>query len=151
MDTPPREQTPQTPVCRCTRSGCTPAKRTLLEISPAKCTPKMEGGSVLFRNTTTHLPTQVHTHSPTTYHPPTHLPIHLTTGSLNTEDLGTTEHSRNSNVGKFSHSLAPFYLTFRHRASCILGQAFHYSPVNAFYIFNQKYISLSDICLTVHH
>jgi hypothetical protein len=28
-------------------------------------------------------------------------------------------------------------LTFRHRASCILGQAFHYSPQNAFYIFNQ--------------
>ena len=30
------------------------------------------------------------------------------------------------------------YLTFRHRASCILGQAFHYSPENAFYIFNQQ-------------
>ena len=42
-------------------------------------------------------------------------------------------------------------LTFRHRASCILGQAFHCSPENAFYIFNHKYISLSDICLTVHH
>ena len=28
-------------------------------------------------------------------------------------------------------------LTFRHRASCILGQAFHYSPENAFYVFNQ--------------
>ena len=28
-------------------------------------------------------------------------------------------------------------LTFRHRASCILGQAFHYSSENAFYIFNQ--------------
>ena len=28
-------------------------------------------------------------------------------------------------------------LTFRHHASCILGQAFHYSPENAFYIFNQ--------------
>ena len=26
-----------------------------------------------------------------------------------------------------------FILTFRHRASCILGQAFHYSPENAFY------------------
>ena len=25
-------------------------------------------------------------------------------------------------------------LTFRHRASCILGQAFHYSPENAFHI-----------------
>ena len=42
-------------------------------------------------------------------------------------------------------------LTFRHRASWILGQALHYSPENAFYIFNQQYISLSDICLTVHH
>ena len=29
-------------------------------------------------------------------------------------------------------------LTFRHRASCILGQAFHYSPENASYIFNQQ-------------
>ena len=29
-------------------------------------------------------------------------------------------------------------LTFRHRAFFILGQAFHYSPENAFYIFNQK-------------
>ena len=43
-------------------------------------------------------------------------------------------------------------LIFRHRASCILGQAFHYSPENAFHIyFINKYISLSDICLTVHH
>ena len=32
-----------------------------------------------------------------------------------------------------------FYrLTFRHRASCILGQAFHYFPENVFYIFNQQ-------------
>ena len=30
------------------------------------------------------------------------------------------------------------HLTFRHRASCVLGQAFHYSPDNAFYIFNQQ-------------
>ena len=41
-------------------------------------------------------------------------------------------------------------LTFRHRASSILGQAFHYCPENAFY-FNQQIYSLSDICLTVHH
>ena len=33
---------------------------------------------------------------------------------------------------------SPQALTFRHRASCILGQAFHYSPENAFYIFNQQ-------------
>ena len=31
-----------------------------------------------------------------------------------------------------------FALTFRHRASCILGQAFHYSPENAFYISNEQ-------------
>ena len=31
-----------------------------------------------------------------------------------------------------------FPLTFRLRDSCILGQAFHYSPENAFYIFNQQ-------------
>ena len=29
-------------------------------------------------------------------------------------------------------------LNFRQRASCILWQAFHYSPENAFYIFNQQ-------------
>ena len=29
-------------------------------------------------------------------------------------------------------------LNFRHRASCILGQAFRYTSENAFYIFNQK-------------
>jgi len=29
-------------------------------------------------------------------------------------------------------------LTFRHRASCILGQAIRYSPENAFYIFNRQ-------------
>jgi len=30
------------------------------------------------------------------------------------------------------------HLTFRQRASWILGQAFHYSPENTFYIFNQQ-------------
>ena len=30
------------------------------------------------------------------------------------------------------------HLTFRHRASSILGQAFRYSPEKAFYIFNQQ-------------
>jgi len=89
MDTPPREQTPQSRVYMCTRSGCTPAKRTLLETSPAKCNPKMEGGSVLFRNTATHLPKYPPIHPL----PTTHLPTYL------------------SNVGKFSHSWASFYLT----------------------------------------
>ena len=32
----------------------------------------------------------------------------------------------------------PGILTFRRRASCILGQAFHYSPEKAFYVFNQQ-------------
>ena len=31
-----------------------------------------------------------------------------------------------------------FSLTFRNRVSSILGQAFRYSPQNAFYIFNQQ-------------
>ena len=38
--------------------------------------------------------------------------------------------------GYRAHCSSP--LTFRHRASCILGQAFHYSPEIAFYIFNQQ-------------
>ena len=33
-------------------------------------------------------------------------------------------------------------LTFRHRASCIQGQAFRYYPENAFYIFNQQIYSI---------
>jgi len=33
---------------------------------------------------------------------------------------------------------ADVMLNFRHRAYCILGQAFHFSPENAFYIFNQQ-------------
>ena len=36
------------------------------------------------------------------------------------------------------HIPTEWHLTYRHRASCILGQAFHYSPENAFYIFNQQ-------------
>jgi len=39
-------------------------------------------------------------------------------------------------LGKRMLSTLP--LTFRHLASCILGQAFRYSPENAFYIFNQQ-------------
>ena len=52
-----------------------------------------------------------------------------------------------------SSGIALFVLiNFWHRASCILGQAFHYSPENAFFIYLiNKYISLSDICLTMHH
>ena len=39
-----------------------------------------------------------------------------------------------------THACSPctIHLTFRYRASCILGQALHYSPENAFYIFNRQ-------------
>jgi len=40
--------------------------------------------------------------------------------------------------GKACMKLRIGSLNFRHRASCILGQAFHCSPENAFYIFNQQ-------------
>ena len=36
------------------------------------------------------------------------------------------------------HSNYSCVLTFRHRASCVIGQAFRYSPENAFYVFNQQ-------------
>ena len=36
------------------------------------------------------------------------------------------------------YTVAAFTLNFKHRASCILGQAFRYSPENASYIFNQQ-------------
>ena len=42
-------------------------------------------------------------------------------------------------------------LTFRHRASCILGQAFTILQRTLFIYLIDRYISLSDICLTVHH
>ena len=49
----------------------------------------------------------------------------------------TAERTRTQSLGrKLLLLLIP--LTFRDRASCILGQAFHYSPENAFYIFNQQ-------------
>ena len=38
----------------------------------------------------------------------------------------------------FSDFILNMPLTFRHHASCILGQAFRYPPENAFYIFNQQ-------------
>ena len=38
-------------------------------------------------------------------------------------------------------------LTFRHRASCILGQAFHYSSENTFYIFNQQIYLIAWPCI----
>ena len=40
-------------------------------------------------------------------------------------------------------------LTFRHRASCTLGQAFRYSPENAFYIFILPIFRSTRLCVTV--
>ena len=48
------------------------------------------------------------------------------------------EQSIDISMGIFNCMLPAARLTFRHRASCILGQAFHYSPENASYIFNQQ-------------
>ena len=59
--------------------------------------------------------------------------------------LGGTDTRASGIRGSFPHLLKyqdfcsiNSVLTFRHRASCILGQAFHYSPEKAFYIFNQQ-------------
>ena len=53
---------------------------------------------------------------------------HHFNGALNREQIAEHTNSEHETEN----------LTFRHRASCILGQAFHYSPENAFYIFNQQ-------------
>ena len=47
-------------------------------------------------------------------------------------------HYGNLRRANFSAYISTSPLTFRHRASCILGQGFRYSPENAFYIFNQQ-------------
>ena len=38
-------------------------------------------------------------------------------------------------------------LTFRHRASCILGQVFHYSPENTFYVQGGSNMAGTDLCV----
>ena len=50
------------------------------------------------------------------------------------------KHSKMAEMTWWTKAVRPStpILTFRHRASCILGQAFRYSPENAFYIFNQQ-------------
>jgi hypothetical protein len=50
-----------------------------------------------------------------------------------------------------SHSLFVFSLTFRHRASSIYDRRFATLQRTLFIYLINKYISLSDICLTVHH
>ena len=72
--------------------------------------------------------------------------IFLIVSSSSSQAIALFDGTRHSSENSLKQEL-----TFRHHASCILGQVFHYSPENAFYIFNHKYISLSDICLTVHH
>ena len=42
-------------------------------------------------------------------------------------------------------------LTFRHRASCILGQTIHYSPENAFYIQGGSNMTGTDLCVNKPH
>ena len=60
-------------------------------------------------------------------------------GSRNVMTIKTTVDKEPKNKsGQLIYCEAGRRLTFRHRASCILGQAFHYSPQNAFYIFNQQ-------------
>ena len=48
-------------------------------------------------------------------------------------------------------SFKTMYLTFRHRASYIEGRRFATLQRTLFIYLINKYISLSDICLTVHH
>ena len=59
----------------------------------------------------------------------------LMMGAIDTRNMWS-----NFAVNKHLHTVASRWilLTFRQGASCILGKAFHYSPENAFYIFNQQ-------------
>ena len=67
-------------------------------------------------------------------------PNTLRTGDANLRFYITTAQDgwRKSAFLTLACFLCTIHLTFRHRASCILGQAFNYSPENAFYIFNQQ-------------
>ena len=67
--------------------------------------------------------------------------IGRTVADARTGTTGTVAQWKKSRTAFFAVHLSfhAFYpLTFRHRASCILGQAFHCSPENAFYVFNQQ-------------
>ena len=59
----------------------------------------------------------------------------------------------NSRFASFYTACLWKYLSFNLWTPYVLyiGQVFRYSPENAFYTLINKYISLSDICLTVHH
>ena len=62
--------------------------------------------------------------------------IPVTTGKTNSLKMHNISWCAMLCVTLFSIQLCT--LTFRHRASSIQGQAFRYSPENAFYIFNQQ-------------
>ena len=76
------------------------------------------------------------------------LPLHVLNVTDSTLEATTIEEL--ASRGKATTSLA---LIFNLYALCVLytGQALRYSPENAFIYITNKYISLSDICLTVHH
>ena len=67
-----------------------------------------------------------------------HLPVQLTPLSWRKRQRVHLTHWHLSNMLHTVTSQNTVPLSFRHHASCILGQAFHYSPENAFYIFNQQ-------------
>ena len=55
-------------------------------------------------------------------------------------DVGTSIIEKSALLSVFFFVIKYIMLNFRHRASCILGQAFRYSPENAFYIFKSTNI-----------
>jgi hypothetical protein len=65
-----------------------------------------------------------------------HIPQLLAAGAVEMFFFSVRLFQHLPHIFQFIH--LPTILNFRHRASCILGQAFHYSPENAFYIFNQQ-------------
>ena len=68
-------------------------------------------------------------------------PIHIERFVCDADKLTITITVQNSERARpFTNAYYKFFwiLTFRHRASSILGQAFHYSTENSFYICNQQ-------------
>jgi len=56
-------------------------------------------------------------------------------GQATTHEMQTVDKKGSKSYCLEDQRICTRDLTFRHRASCILGQAFRYSPENAFYIF----------------
>ena len=66
-------------------------------------------------------------------------PLNTDSSKIVFQVCGNSNFSKDSCHSPLKHEIHEINtLTFRHRASCILGQAFHCSPENAFYIFNQQ-------------